>query len=306
MKYSTDAGQTWNHASLASKGVDPVGFSAPSGFEIEVPADTKGFFFRRSLNGSGNIDAEDVRFSWDYGQDGLSDDVAQAANTITKLYGIEMVYIPEGGFYAGDGASSSDYRFKQGSTDDDPWYISSETAINVTNATSDGFYYQSSGSTGESSSGDGFILANSFPKGYSAFYMMKYELTEGNWVSFFNTLSQAERTARDITGSTDGGKNSDAVVMRNTVSWDASGVLLAAETDRPARAMTYVSWADVAAFADWAALRPMSELEFEKAARGADIAPVANEYAWGTVAYDAAASEEIFPPNSDEDGTESI
>jgi formylglycine-generating enzyme required for sulfatase activity len=34
-------------------------------------------------------------------------------------------------------------------------------------------------------------------------------------------------------------------------------------------------------FLDWAALRPMTELEFEKACRG-PVYPVASEYAWGT------------------------
>ena len=38
---------------------------------------------------------------------------------------------------------------------------------------------------------------------------------------------------------------------------------------------------DVCAYADWAGLRPMSELEYEKAARGT-LAPVANEEAWGS------------------------
>jgi len=50
---------------------------------------------------------------------------------------------------------------------------------------------------------------------------------------------------------------------------------------RPDRAATDLSWEDAAAFADWAALRPMTELEFEKAARGPESA-VAGEFAWGS------------------------
>jgi hypothetical protein len=45
--------------------------------------------------------------------------------------------------------------------------------------------------------------------------------------------------------------------------------------------MNYFGWADFAAYLDWAGLRPMTELEFEKAARGT-VAPVGGEYAWGT------------------------
>lgn len=41
-----------------------------------------------------------------------------------------------------------------------------------------------------------------------------------------------------------------------------------------------LSWMDGAVLADWAALRPFTELEFEKAARG-PVVPVADEFAWG-------------------------
>ena len=160
-----------------------MGFSAPASFEILVPNDEKGFFLRRGSFGTGAAGAENVQFSWDYAQDGLSDDTAKAANTLNKVLGIEMVYVEEGAFYAGDGASTSDYRFVQGSADAQPWYIQTENAITTTNAASGGFYYQGSGAPGESSSGAVFTIPQSFPKGYEDFYVMKYELTEGQWVS---------------------------------------------------------------------------------------------------------------------------
>ena len=46
------------------------------------------------------------------------------------------------------------------------------------------------------------------------------------------------------------------------------------------RAANWLSWMDLAAYADWSALRPMTELEFEKAARG-DRLPDVGEFAWG-------------------------
>lgn len=305
MKYSLNGGQTWKHASMAGNGINPTGFSLPNNFEAAVPQDEKGFFLRRTDFGSGNIIAEDVQFVWDYGQDGLSDAQAQSSSTIANIYGIEVVYIPEGGFYLGDGNSSSEYAFKQGSADTDPWYISNESSITTTNAASEGFYYTTTGSSNETATGSVFLIPNSFPKGYNDFYLMKYELTEGQWVSFFNTLTTAQKLKRDITGAVEGGKNTDNVLNRNTVAWDSANPALPATTDRPARAMTYISWPDAAAFADWAALRPMTEFEFEKAARGADISPTANEYVWGTTSYDAAQATEIFP-DADEDGNESI
>jgi formylglycine-generating enzyme required for sulfatase activity len=52
-------------------------------------------------------------------------------------------------------------------------------------------------------------------------------------------------------------------------------------TTNPYVACNFLSWMDGAAYSDWAGLRPMTELEFEKACRGLET-PVANEYAWGT------------------------
>lgn len=55
----------------------------------------------------------------------------------------------------------------------------------------------------------------------------------------------------------------------------------------PARACNFLSWADGAAYADWSGLRPMTELEYEKASRGT-LAPVANEYVWGSLSVHAS------------------
>ncbi len=303
VKYSVNGGQTWQHASMSAIGTNPAGFTVPSGFEVIVPADKKGFFIQRTDYNNGNVTANDVTFVWDYSQDGLSDETAMAANTVNKIFGIEMVYIPQGSFYLGDSNSSSEARFVQGSTDTDPWYVANENPITTTNAAIDGYYYQSSGAIGENASGSVFLIPSSFPKGFQAFYQMKYELTEGQWVSFFNTLTTAQKVNRDITALTNGGKGTDSVVNRNTLSWDSSEPVSSATTLRPDRPVTYLSWADLAAYADWAGLRPMTEMEFEKAARGKDIVPVADEYAWGTTSYNTAEAGEINP-NSDENGEE--
>ena len=53
--------------------------------------------------------------------------------------------------------------------------------------------------------------------------------------------------------------------------------------------MNYLSWSDLAAYLDWAGLRPMSELEFERASRGPYRA-VSGEYAWGNTSITTATS----------------
>ena len=307
MKYSPDGGATWKHAHMAGSGINPAGFSLPAAFqnqfEIVVPSDQTGFFVQRTGPGTGNINLTGLQFVWNYGQDGVSSALAQAANTLHTVYGIEMVYVPQGAFQAGDGNGNFSNEYPLGGAN--PWYIQSERAITTT-ASGSAYYYQNSGASGdEYPNGAVFTVPASYPKGFNAFYLMKYELTEGQWVSFFNTLPLAVRPYRDITSNNLGGKNSQGVVYRNTISWNAGLPSSPATTSRPSRPVSFVSWPDVAAYAAWAALRPITELEFEKAARGKDNQPLAGEYVWGSTAITAATSGGIVP-NADENGVETL
>lgn len=273
-KFSVDEGETWNHATLALSGTNPNGFSSGTGTALDliVPSDLKGVFLQRSFSGVGDVSTTGIQLVWDYGVDGLNDEQVYGS-LVFKMFAIEMVQVPSGSYYAGDNGASS-FSLRQGSADTDPWFINSSNSINVTNVASDGFYYTSSGYAGEDPSGSVFTISSSFPNGYGAFYSMKYEISESEWVSFFNTLTTNQKVNRDIT--TVDGKNTDSSFKRNTISWTTGY----AETDRGDRACSYLSWMDGLAFADWAALRPMTELEFEKNSRGT-MASAAGEYAWG-------------------------
>lgn len=279
VKYSTDGGSSWHHARMKSAGTNPAGTSTGTGSSISVtiPGDKIGAFAERTTEGNGNVSAHAVELVWDFQANGLgANDTARV-----KVYGVEMVYVPEGSFFAGDqGASSA--AFKQGSADQDAWTIQSNSSINVSNAVSDGFYYQSAGNPGEDSTGSSFAIPAGFPKGYSAFYVMKYEVTEGLWTSFFNSLAGSQKLNRDLTSGD--GKGSDALVQRNAVQWTTG----AAVSDRENRACGFLSWMDGAAFADWAGLRPLTELEFEKAVRGKEVEAVTGEFAWGNLSITAA------------------
>jgi formylglycine-generating enzyme required for sulfatase activity len=296
LKFSVDGGNTWGHATLAASGMNPSGFSAGTGMnlEIDVPADRKGSFLRRSWTGTGKVETGNVELRWAYATDGLSADEIKSADI--KIFGVEMVYVPEGPFFAGDyEVSTASFSEGKDVAETDPWYVQSASAIFVKNVDFDGYYYRSAGNTGENVTGSEFVIPVSFPKGFKAFYAMKYEITEEQWVDFFNTLTPLQRSNRDITGSD--GKNSAGVVNRNTVFLSEGKAF----TLRPERVCGYLSWMDIAAYSDWAALRPMSELEFEKAARGKDISALGGEYAWGNTAITAAAAI-----SGKEDGSETV
>ncbi len=291
IKYSTDAGTTWAHATLKTSGTNPSGFSRGTGttLDIVIPTDKKGAFLQRTSSGSGWVSTTDIELVWDWSADGLS--VSTTARV--KVFAVEMVYIPTGSFYAGDPDGSSGpnncfYTYGTGGA----YNITSEDAINV-GAVSGYFYYDVDGIPSEAGDQSGPIPA-AFPKGYNAFYIMKYEISEGQWVDFFNTLTDAQKANRDITGSP--GKNTDSVADRNTVSWTTGD----ATTTRPDRACNYLSWGDKFSYADWAALRPFTELEFEKAARG-PLSASGSEYSWGNGSITGATTI-----SGTEDGTETI
>ncbi len=295
VKYSTDSGSTWNHATLKTAGLNPTGFSRGSGTAIDilVPADKKGCFIQRSAQGSGSLSTTSIQLLWDYGQDGVSDANASGANTLIRVFAVEMVYIPQGGFYAGDGNSGTNGEMEfGGSATSLPGAINSEAGLSFGTGASQWYYNTDSGAN-DASSGASFEVSAAFPKGYAAFYAMKYEITEGQWIAFFNTLTAAQKATRDITAAS--GKNSDSVVDRNTIAWTSGD----ATTDRSDRACGYLSWMDVAAYADWAALRPFSELEYEKMARGSDY-PTTSAYAWGGTSATVCA----VVSGGAEDGTE--
>jgi formylglycine-generating enzyme required for sulfatase activity len=294
-------GGDWAHVSLSD-----TGHTVPSGASLDVGlVDTSasfniatnpgvGVFIYRSTDGTGTFSKTGFSLSWKYTQDGVG-----TGDTIDiRVFAIEMVYVPTGAFFAGDNATST-ASFQQGSTDTDPWYIGSESAITTGTQAGSGtgvgetnseYRYVSANLPGEATTGAAFTIPAEFPKGYQKFYMMKGEISQGQWVAFFNTLTATQKSARDITSAT--GKNSDSLTYRNNVSWSAGDATLPDQgggATYATVAMSYVTWADLAAYLDWAGLRPMSELEFEKAGRGPYRA-VSGEFAWGSTSITGATS----------------
>jgi len=98
-KYKKNDGK-WYHCTL-----NETNFSTGSqgnGATIEI-VDSKGALYYRSENGRGKFASENIKLRWDYSVDGL-DDLAAYISEI-KIYGIEMVYIPQAPFYVGSGGT---------------------------------------------------------------------------------------------------------------------------------------------------------------------------------------------------------
>lgn len=291
IKFRKNSGE-WRHASLLNSGhTAPAGSAIAVGlkdpdtvFDIVTNPGVGAFVYRDSA-GFGTMNLTGVKLVWDYEQDGVS-----AGDSIDfAIHALHMVYVPTGGFYAGDNATSTG-SFKQGSSDNDPWYISSEAAITTTNSAGSGSGV--GGTNAEYYDASGYEIPAAFPKGYKAFYTMRFEINQEQWRNFFNSLSTSgtSRSNRDITGAS--GKNSDSLVERNNMSWSGSSAgalpVQAGGGTYCSVPMNYLNWEDLTAYLDWAGLRPMSELEYEKAARGGRPV-VSGEYAWGnTVSTNAS------------------
>ncbi len=210
------------------------------------------------------------------------------------LYAIEMVWVDEGSFFVGDGVNSQNALRKatqnNDSTDVKPFLINSENQILV--GTNEGNLYGNNGEEEFAKS----TIPTLFPKGYDGFWIMKYEINQSQYTDFLNTLTfqqQLNRTAN----SPESEINTPALAissntrLRNSIFIKEKGRKgVNGSLDMPAvyevregkyRACNWLSSEDIAAFLDWSSLRPITELEFEKAARGITN-PIKGEFSWGT------------------------
>ena len=273
-KYRLKSQTTWNHATL--NWVDGTGsndgHTVPSGATISSSNDNgsggaKGvFIYHSSAFSQSSVSYNSVKLRWNYGVDGLSD----GDSVEICIFGIEMVYIPQGSFYVGSGGSEYNAIYEYPTTSN-PYQITSENAITVGTSSSNLYYAADNGYAGDQS---GPIPA-SFPKGYQAFYCMKYEISQSQYVSFLNKLDNTQATTRAYTS---GG-------YRNGISGSPGNYT----SSNPYVSCNYLSWGDVVAYLDWAGLRPMTELEYEKVGRGTQ-ASVAGEYSWGNTTISGATS----------------
>lgn len=274
VKFSTDGGTTWRHATLsASSAEHTIGNDNGVAAQIQSVPDGKGAFLFRAQNGSGTNMWSDVQLKWNYSVDGLS---GITTSTIVNVLALEMVYVPAGNFFVGEQSPSPiNGQFEKG-TSGAPFEITSEAALTLGGGSATSLGNNNAQGMAHLDDFNDTVskaLPDAFPKGHAAFYIMKSEITQGQYADFLNLLTSAQASRRNIS----------SVATYQDFRGTISGVhpLFAASANE--RACNFLSWLDGAAYADWAGLRPMTELEYEKAARG-NQAVVSGEYAWGNAA----------------------
>jgi hypothetical protein len=292
------ANGSWKHIKLRASG---LGVN-PQSAKVVVPEDQMGAFIYRSGNGSGNIEVKDVKFSWNYGLDSI----ANIDSAEVRVFATEMVYIPKGNFAFGDAYTPSQNNLMAGgnnrilpeifknflisdtskfgqntpmfsiiSDKNTPKLIPTGSGPSMTNNTelANGIFIN--GAKGIAIDESGSYKYPDFPTGYNAFYCMKYEVTQGQYTDFLNTTRVIAPTGSFtpmfnqmlLPTST----NPRFTILKTGDNYTVS---------RPDRAIENINLNHIHAFANWSSLRPMSELEFEKAARG-PIAPTPGDRANG-------------------------
>jgi len=245
VKFSTQAGAdgTWNHAVMGAGG------GVGAGANLTVAADNMGVFLNHTASQS--LWASTVTLIWNYAASGaLPKQIA-----VVKVFSISMMKIPSGGF-----------------------------VYNVSGIGGNGSNNYGGGAQANVSSVNDLPAGatTGWPNGYSSFYIMRYEISQGQYAAFLNALPSAA-AAPLYEPTVSNGHN------MTYASENPYGSMYAAVN--PNAAKSYMSTGDVWSFLSWAALRPPTELEFEKASR--DLLPDARGYPWGSTVPGAL---ELYSP----------
>lgn len=269
VKFSKVDFDVWSHAKL-----ELTGAVAPSGSTVQVSANSDaptvgvGAFIYRSADGSGNVSWSNVQLRWNYGLDGIADNDPVEVNVIA----IEMVYVPQGAFYLGDGSGMIG-SFEDAVSGQALQVVGENSAYTLGGGTAGSIGNNNASQGGNQSVLDDFndaasqTLPAAYPIGFNAFYCMKYEMSQAQYATFLSLITATQASPRHYTL----GPGPSYSIFLNGTRYDAT---------YPTNTCGYITWADLAAYLDWSGLRPMSETEFEKACRGTRYA-VPREFAWG-------------------------
>ena len=311
VKFRKLGAEGYSHATLSTNAAD---HSVPAGAALDIgPSDDGkrgvGAFVYRAAAGSAASDFRGVTLRWLHEVDGVENPGA----VDVKVLAIQMVYVPQCAFWAGDGTTrNTPGQFPVGDTDlkrqhhgyihlvtgqfsagdtAEPFRVESENALTLGGQSKKNLGNREGLGMLRTDDFTSFVtrtLPARFPKGYAASYCMRHEVTRGEYAAFLDSLSfeqQGRVTAK--------GKGPDSPVgtlvfapddpqgIKIVVPGKGPAAPAAYGTDAPHLVCNYLTWTEGLQYANWAGLRLMTELEYEKACRG-PLKPVPNEYAWGT------------------------
>lgn len=300
---STDA---WNHLNLTGTPVMASGYTFDFG---KTGAKNVGVFVFRDGKGGGPVSGLDVTLKTTLSElSGITADDIRNGKVYVAVSAVEMVYVPYGAYYLGDGASNNTFA----DAGKAPVIMDNEAARTIYPKAANGTL------------GGTISLNANYPKGYKGFYCMKYELSQEQYVSFLNMLSYNQQKAR-IGNSLDALQKGEYVFGDKSKPSARNGIaLFAKQSGKPALfannlnpaepyyskddgqnvACNFLTPEDMLAYCDWAGVRPMSELEYEKACRRPyPQASLAREYAWnGTIYSRLNSASDLTALNTENEG----
>ncbi len=247
----------WEHLPISTR----RGAHVPTKDTVIVPSeDGMGVFIHLNRDARGQLRLQGLRVR----------STRPRNDTPVKIWvgALEMVHIPAGDYHLGDpqgaqGPTSCFYTYGAES-DDKSHVVRSEDTLAVGEQAGN-MIWNNEGQMGEPAD-----IPAHFPKAHRGYYVMKHQVTQGEYADFINHLKGHPITIRYPYG----GQGDYRYTIYKT--WNSVRACT-----RPERACNWLSWSDGIAYAWWAGLRPMTELEYEKACRGPK-APVPEEYAWGS------------------------
>ena len=293
-----------------------TGNSSDPGYSIyqrplpyQIPAPYVGAMIYRNTLGTGTSSFNDIQLGVYPG--------GMPYNVDIKAFAIEMVYIPpvsEVLLGDGNGTFESTNAFHYSGQDNRfawAYYVAGFPLVGTktdANTFDDDYLNWENGKqlfitdSGYSYIDNGNARVKTWPTG-QALWCMKYEISQGGYRDFLNTLTKQQQTNRTeaiVTSARGTLAMSTNNPVRTVIKIDTPSVsgkpavygcdgngngIYNEVGDGEYIACNYLSWPDVAAYLAWAGLSPLTEVEYERICWGHTDAglnnPVYGGYAWG-------------------------